>query len=225
MPSIKNILELRQHLKMPQLRSGSERLTELAQASASDVSFDDLISGRLPKGAITEWVQDKPSAGSSFLLSAFVRRVCPAHWVAWIDGQDNFDPAAFDEAVLGRLLWIRCRRADAALKAADLLLRDGNIPFVLLDLATVPVRQLRSIPSSTWYRFQRILEPSSTALLVVLPCHLIGCARLKCTWQTSFNLEALAQPESELLRRLQIQFDQKLLATAGDSEPKLAQAG
>lgn len=225
----KNIVELRQHLaeRFPQLRSGSEQLmrTSMARAAASEFSFDDLIAGHWPKGAIMELVQEQPSAGSGLILSACIRRLCPAHWVALIDGRDCFDPSAFDNATLSRLLWVRCDGAVSALKASDMLLRDRNVPFVLLDLAGTPVQPLRKIPATTWYRLQRVAELGSSVLLVVAPCHLVSCARVKFVLDRPFRLEALEQTETELLRRLRIQAEQKLLADARDPENKLAQAG
>jgi len=42
-------------------------------------------------------------------------------------------------------------------KATDLLLHDGNLPLVLLDLQFLPSRALRKIPPSTWHRFGRLV--------------------------------------------------------------------
>ena len=77
-------------------------------------------------------------------------------WVALVDAQDSFDPSKLGEAVFSRLVWVRCRDAAQALKATDLLLRDGNLPLVLLDLQMNPAAELRKIPATTWHRWQRL---------------------------------------------------------------------
>ena len=70
------------------------------------------------------------------------------------------------EAALRHLLWVRCHQAREALQAADLLLRDGNFPLVVLDLVLNPAAELRRIPQNNWYRLQRLVEPAPTAFLV-----------------------------------------------------------
>ena len=51
-----------------------------------------------------------------------------------IDGRDTFDPQSQPPGACDSLLWIRCRAAKDAVRAADLLLRDGNLPLLLIDL-------------------------------------------------------------------------------------------
>jgi hypothetical protein len=62
---------------------------------------------------------------------------------ALIDGADAFEPAGIEPADLRQLLWVPCRKATEAIRAADLLLRDGNLPVVLLDLRLNPQRGQR----------------------------------------------------------------------------------
>jgi hypothetical protein len=40
------------------------------------------------------------------------------------------------------------------LKAADLLVHDGNLPFVLLDATGVARRDLNSLPAAAWWRLK-----------------------------------------------------------------------
>ena len=65
--------------------------------------------------------------------------------------------------VLSRLLWVRCRGAAEAMKAADLILRDGNLPLVLLDLAGNPPAQFWDIPATTKGVVVSAIDPSSDA--------------------------------------------------------------
>ncbi|HXF09807.1 MAG TPA: hypothetical protein VN625_03410, partial [Desulfuromonadaceae bacterium] len=85
------------------------------------------------------------------------------------------------------------------LKAADLILRDGNLPLVLLDLALNP--EAGRIPSTTWYRFQRLIEETGSLCVVFTSQPMITCARVRVTLKSQFSLEAL--DTDEWLRRIQ----------------------
>ena len=54
------------------------------------------------------------------------------------------------------------------MKVADLLLRDGNLPLILLDLQPVPIREVRRIPASALPRFQRLIEPTGTGFVRIV---------------------------------------------------------
>src|SRR5438876_11232932 len=136
--------------------------------------LDETIGGGLPKGAITELISPQVSAGSASLIHALIQpqrsAVVPVvvpRPVALIDGRDSFDPQPLGNACLRHLLWVRCNKVFEAIKAADLLLRDGNFPLVIVDLVLNPPEELRKIPQTSWYRLQRLVEPTSAACLVL----------------------------------------------------------
>src|SRR6266496_4722531 len=114
---------------------------------------DQTIGGGLPKGAITELISPQISAGSASFVQALLQAAHrDRYFLALIDGRDSFDPSALselDNARLRNLLWVRCSKALEALKAADLLLRDGNFPLVIIDLVLNPPEELRKIPQTT----------------------------------------------------------------------------
>ena len=58
-------------------------------------------------------------------------------------------------------------RVEQALKITDLLLQAGGFGLVILDLAEVPIQAARRIPLTTWFRFRRGVESTSTAFVVV----------------------------------------------------------
>ena len=58
-------------------------------------------------------------------------------------------------------------RLEQVLKATDLVLQSGGFGLVALDLAGIPQKFVRRIPLASWFRFQRAVEPTKTALLVV----------------------------------------------------------
>jgi hypothetical protein len=58
-------------------------------------------------------------------------------------------------------------RLDQVLKTTDLILQSGGFGLVVLDLAGIPEKFVRRIPLASWFRFQRAVEHTKTALLVV----------------------------------------------------------
>jgi len=61
---------------------------------------------------------------------------------------------------------------EQALRAADLLLQSGGFGLIAIDLAGAPIKIARRIPLTTWFRFRRAIESTSTILLTIneLPC-------------------------------------------------------
>ena len=131
-------------------------------------AIDQAIRGGLPKSAITELSSPNVSAGSALLLCALLQSAQrDGYFLALVDGRDSFDPQPLGNARLRNLLWVRCTKAFDAVKAADLLLRDGNFPLVVLDLVLNVPEELRKIPQTTWYRLQRLVVISSSAWVKV----------------------------------------------------------
>jgi hypothetical protein len=94
--------------------------------------FDE--NGGLIKGAITELTSAQTSAGSALLIHCLLRvALRERFFLALVDGRDSFDVQSTDSAALAHLFWVRCETAAQAVKSADLLLRDGNFPLVILD--------------------------------------------------------------------------------------------
>jgi len=155
-------------------------------------AFDQSISDGLPKGAITELISPRGSAGSASLVHAFIYGAYRAqYFVALIDGRDSFDPCGVANSILHQLLWVRCTKALEGVKAADLLLRDGNFPLVIVDLILNSPEELRKISQTTWYRLQRLVESVPTACLVLTQYEMVSSAQLKLVLENSRTLETL----------------------------------
>ncbi len=58
-------------------------------------------------------------------------------------------------------------RLDQVLKTTDLILQSGGFGLVVLDLGGIPEKFVRRIPLASWFRFQRAVEHTKTALLVI----------------------------------------------------------
>jgi len=77
-------------------------------------------------------------------------------------------------------------RIEQTLKAADLLLGGGGFGMVALDFAGLPPEAARRVPLTTWFRFRRAVEATSTVLLVVSAQPLTqSCAALSLKLQPS----------------------------------------
>ena len=59
------------------------------------------------------------------------------------------------------------RVIDRAIKSLNLVVRSGVCTLVVVDLIDVPATALRRLPASTWFRVERAIEGSDTAVLIL----------------------------------------------------------
>jgi hypothetical protein len=199
------------------------------QTAANIIAFRELLRARFPEahaaaharhdfetgiacldaagiapGCITEIASAHGSAGAGLILAALLEGGNDAlqQPVALVDGADAFDPRDVPPEALGRLLWLRCRDAARAVRAADLLLRDGNIPRVLLDLQLCPAREVRQIPAQAWHRLRMLTEKGGAILCAFTSFQTVPCARSRLVLEQPQPLEALDAPRAVLLSSL-----------------------
>ncbi len=133
--------------------AGSERLTAVRPASRLEVRLSpemlstgiaevDAITGGLPRGCLTE-ICGSASSGKTSLLMATLAAATPPR----VKSSE--------------------RNLEQVLKTTDLILQSGGFGLVVLDLAGIPEQFARRIPLASWFRFQRVIEPAKTALVVV----------------------------------------------------------
>jgi hypothetical protein len=122
------------------------------------------------------------------------------------------------------LLWVRCSDAAQALKATDLLLRDGNMSLVVLDLHQNPATQLRKIPGTTWYRLQRIIEPTPTTLLAITSHAMVSSAEVRLSLAPQFTLKSWEQREDELVSRIKFVLQSRACGTTEVPQPITVEA-
>lgn len=160
-------------------------------------------AGGLPRPGLTEFVCSAPSCGSQLFLGQLLHVTrAQALRVALVDRGDAFDPASWPAPLLEHLVWVRAHSANEALHAADLLARDANLGLVVLDLRHTVFAELRRIPSSTWYRLQRAIEPTLMAGIIFTPFPLVPSVRLRLDLHTSHSLSAQSQPRPDLVTAL-----------------------
>jgi hypothetical protein len=153
--------------------------------------LEGILEGGLRKGAITEIISPNPSAGSALLIQSLLQIAQrDRFFLALIDGRDSFD--VYNSGALQHLLWVRCEKASEAVKATDFLLRDGNFSLVILDLVLNPAGELRRIPATSWYRLQRLVEPTPAAFVVISRHNMVASARTKIVLENRWSLSDLS---------------------------------
>jgi hypothetical protein len=182
----------------------AERFPHVAVATTrrlfTHLSFlDAQIGGGLPRRAITELISPQTSGGSASLIQALIHSAYrDNYFLALIDGRDSFDPSGVENAQLQHLLWVRCSKASEAIKGADLLLRDGNFPLVIVDLVLNAPEELRKIPQTNWYRLQRLVEMVPTACLVLTRYEMVSSGQLKLLLESSWDIRTLQDAVSRV---------------------------
>lgn len=186
----------------------AEKFPQTAQAPSGRLSTGcEALDrrGGLIRGALTEVCGS--AAGSQLVVCALLEAAArEGFFLALIDAADAFEPGDWPEEQLARLLWVRCREAGTALKAADILVRDGNLPVLLLDLQGVPARQLQRIPVNTWHRFHRVIESSATVLLTLTSRPLVEGAPCRIAVRLESPWKAMNTPRARLVETLDAQI-------------------
>lgn len=162
------------------------------EAVSTGIGEIDAVTGGVPRGGLTKITGAASSGRTSLLLSILAEATARQEVCALVDAGNGFDPAsAVQSAVnLERLLWIRCagpgaqknssqKNLERALKVADMLLQSGGFGIVAMDLGNIAQEWVRRIPLASWFRFQRAVESTPTALLVLeAEAHAKSCAGL-----------------------------------------------
>ena len=132
------------------------------------------MASRIPrKGEITEIVGRLSSGRTSLLVTCLGDVTRSGAIAALVDVDETFDPALAARAGvdLRRLLWVRCGgRRDAALRAADLLVRCPGFALIALDLGeTVP-----PFPLTAAFRLKLAVRRAGVALLILARRRIAG---------------------------------------------------
>ncbi|PAW75302.1 MAG: hypothetical protein B9S38_01975 [Verrucomicrobiia bacterium Tous-C4TDCM] len=196
--------ELRRKLreKFPEAHAASP---VAAEEAAPEQPFDPAF---FPPGAISEVV----GSGVGMLVAGLLGE--PAECAALpdfvlVDGGDGFDPASYTAQACSRLLWVRCLTAEEMLKAADLLVRDGNVPFILLDTCGIARRDLQALAGSLWWRLKLAAEASGCRLVVMSSSPQVPCAGVRVALTARLGLEDFEVPRREVIGRLRVMEERK----------------
>jgi hypothetical protein len=209
----------------------AETQTPLRPTLSTGLPAWDTQTGGLRVGEVSEICG--PSGGTSLVMDALLEAFSKADWPgAWVDTADTFEVQDWYPEQRERLVWVRCGgQISNALKATDLLLRDGNCSWVVLDLQNGPriPRPLLSdpnasrvsslgppspktasaqnpyrIPANHWHRFHRLVEQQGNCLVVLSPWPLVESVRVRIATPWSVPIEALERPRPELRAALEL---------------------
>jgi hypothetical protein len=170
--------------------SGPEAPFGPPAAPSGEPELDARLGGGWPRGEISEIAGPRSSGRTRLAVATLAAATQRGEPAALIDTLDAFDPASAAGADLdwAWLLWVRgtplahtrCgvgrghdegellgQAVNRAIKATALVLQAGGFGVVVLDLADVPPRALRSLPFTTWLRLARLVEGRDTAVLVM----------------------------------------------------------
>jgi hypothetical protein len=150
--------------------------------------IDNAVQG-VPLHALSEICgSNLASSGKTSVLNSLLAKASREHFCVLVDASDSFDPGTGQAAGihLPRLLWVRCGKSrvklpplEQAFKVADILLQSSGFGLIAVDLSGIPERVVRKVPLSSWFRFSRVIEKQSAALVFIeQEPHATSCAGL-----------------------------------------------
>jgi hypothetical protein len=177
----------------PPLRGEDRSRRPLATGIAE---LDALLAGGFPRGEQSEIHGPAASGRTGVLLALVARTTGAGALAALVDPLDRLDPASAAAAGvdLERLLWLRGPRPRGcagwlsgasgeepeaktlahATGAVATLVGAGLFDLVVLDLAGAD-HERRRLPATTWLRLQRLVENTTTALVMLADAH-VACS-------------------------------------------------
>lgn len=176
---------------------------------------EPLVFQSYPVGGLSEIVTPEGRSPLGLLVAGWLGE--PDHALAFpdlvlVDGSDSLDPDSLGGNACSRLLWVRCSSAMDLIKAGELLIRDGNLPTILLDAAGLPLRSLRQIPASAWWRLKQAAEDHGCRVICLSPQPLIPCAAMRLSLSADFSLDDLYLSRREVLPRLHAKTERLRMA-------------
>jgi hypothetical protein len=163
-------------LTLEALREASERWVRRERMrprlTSGLATLDTLLGGGWPQGKVGELVGPASSGRSAVAAATVAGATTRGEVVAWLDLADALDPAsaAATEVDLQRVLWVRPRGVEEAIRAAELVLEVGGFTVVVLDFGagalSVGGRRGRG-QSALRLRLVRAVERAGTVALVL----------------------------------------------------------
>jgi len=146
------------------------RLSEICGASPSNQDANQEAHQNARQNA------GQSSGRTSLALGLLAETLAQGVLAAWVDLADAFDPHSAVEAILDRggeeadldrLLWVRARSEDEALRSCDRLLQTEGFELIIFDLFLPENPQKATIKDVTWLRLARLAAGTRTALVVL----------------------------------------------------------
>ncbi len=147
-----------------------------SQAALPTRSPLDALLGGLPDSKLVEIVGARSAGRFSIAVAALASATGSGQDAALVDLGGAFDPQAAESVGvdLTRLLWVRPRKVQEALSAAEMLLSTG-FRLVVADMGLSP-RGGRFVPDAAWVRLSRAVAAQESTLLLLTPYRMSGIA-------------------------------------------------
>jgi hypothetical protein len=141
--------------------------------------LDARLGGGFPRGRLSELCGAPSSGRTSLATTLLAETLARGSLAAWIDPADAFDPGSAAASLAGReaddalqrLLWVRARSEQEAIRCAERILQTEGFELVVLDLAhargRAPRGAVRGIRESSWIRLARLAAHGQGALVVL----------------------------------------------------------
>ena len=155
------------------------------------------------KHQLVECVCAGQSVGGQLMLEALLRRNrAEGRFAVLVDGCDALDPGTLPEPLLETLLWVRCGGMPRLIQSLDILLRDENFTMVIGDLRSHQKETFGRVPTTQWYRLQRIAHRRSSGCLILTDQASIPAAHTRWELSAAHNAEDWHLPRELLWQKV-----------------------
>ena len=167
------------------------------------------------RGSLVDISGGASSGKTAIALSLLAKLTVDGEICAVVDSSNGFDPksAATAGVLLENLLWIRCGSdVEKAFMAADHLVQAKGFGAIWLNLSGLPLRKLRMVPKTYWYRYRTRIKETPTLLLVTAEEPVTGSASQqafifsrpeKANWKGKGRFKLLQSIDIEMTSRKQ----------------------
>ena len=131
------------------------------------------------RGSLVDISGGAASGKTAIALSLLAKLTVDGEICAVVDSSNGFDPisAATAGVLLENLLWVRCEgNVEKAFMAADHLVQAKGFGAIWLNLGGLPLRKLRMVPKTYWYRYRTRIKGTPTLLFVTAEEPVTGSA-------------------------------------------------
>lgn len=138
------------------------------QKHIEEISLD-LTGLAFERGTIVDIAGGASTGKTAIALSLLARLTANGEICAVVDSSNGFDPrtAVSSGVVLENLLWVRCSGdVEKAFMAADHLVQAKGFGAIWINLSGLPLRKLRMVPKTYWYRYRTRIKETPTLLFV-----------------------------------------------------------
>jgi len=148
------------------------------QKHIEEISLD-LTGLAFERGSLVDIAGGAASGKTAIALSLLAKLTVEGEICGVVDSGNGFDPisAATAGVVLENLLWVRCGGdVEKAFMAADHLVQAKGFGAIWLNLSGLPLRKLRMVPKTYWYRYRTRIKETPTLLFVTAEEPVTGSA-------------------------------------------------